>query len=82
MVINQLDINGIRSLKAKNNPPVGSHRDGPEALQISFKSMQVVTGKIHCLRRHRPIEGGQYALDFFPQVWTNAAGIASFIESP
>jgi hypothetical protein len=75
-----LDINWICSLKTKDNAPVGSHRDRPEALQISSKRMQVLTRKIHCLRRHRPIEGGQDTPDFFPQVWTDAAGIAPFIR--
>jgi hypothetical protein len=56
VVINQLNVKSVCSVKAENDTPVGSHRHGPETPQIAFERMQPVAWKVEGLRRSGSIQ--------------------------
>jgi hypothetical protein len=46
VVVGQFNVKGVRSFKTKNNASVGPHRHGPEAFQIAFERMKMITGEV------------------------------------
>ena len=46
VVVDQLNVEGVRSIKTKNDAPVGPYRHGPEPLQVAFERMQTITGEV------------------------------------
>lgn len=63
VVVNQFDVDGIRSIKTENNAPICPDRDRPKPLQVAFKRMQTITWEIKRLRMSRPIETGKNILN-------------------
>ena len=49
MVIFQIHIVGIASLKAKGDPPVGSYRNRPNTSAVALERMQSKRGLVHIL---------------------------------
>ena len=80
VVVDQFNIKRVCVLKPENNTPVGPHRHRPKALQIAFKRVQTITGKIHSLRCGRFIEAGKNILNHLQQVGPYSTPVTAFIE--
>ena len=49
VVVNQFNIVRVARGETENNPPVGAHRQGPEAFTIARERMKIETGRAHVL---------------------------------
>lgn len=57
MMVDQLDINGVVRLEPKDEAPVGTDLDRPEAIEITFEGMKPPTREIHVARLLCEVEG-------------------------
>lgn len=81
MVIGQLNIPCIAAFKAEDDPPVGAHRQRPEAPQVAFERVQAITRQIESLRRVGSIEESQNFLDGIDKVSPDTAAVPSLIKT-
>jgi hypothetical protein len=63
MVVDQFNVKGIRSLKTKNDAPVGPHGHGPKPFQVTFERVQTISGQVYFLRGSCIVKYGQYFLN-------------------
>lgn len=68
MVVNQVQIAGIVSLKSKRDTPVRSHRYCPVTLQLSLQRVKPVTGDAHVTRALCLIQDGQDSADLVYEI--------------
>lgn len=80
MVVCQFNVKHFSVLKAKNNAPVGAHRNGPKSSQVAFEQVQTITRKIKRLRRVGLIEAAKDVLDRVHEVGPDSAPIVAFVE--
>jgi hypothetical protein len=80
VVVDQFDIERVSALKPEYNTPVGPHPDGPKTLQVAFKRVQMITGKIHSLRCARPIKAAKNIRNHLQQVRPYPAPVAALIK--
>jgi hypothetical protein len=45
MIINQINIERVSLVKAKDNAPIAANTDAPKPFQIAFQTMKTPTGK-------------------------------------
>jgi hypothetical protein len=58
VIVNEIDIANIASFESKNDPPVGSHCDGPQTFRAALERVQVERLDIQILRALRCVERG------------------------
>jgi hypothetical protein len=64
MIVDQIEIERVAVLEAKNQPPIASDGNAPEAFKIALERVQPPTGHhIHFLNGFGRIQGGQNILD-------------------
>lgn len=80
MVVDQFNIERIRLLKAENNTPVGAYGNRPNTLQVAFKGVQTITGKVNRLRRIGFIQAGKNILNRIQKVGPYPAPVAPFVK--
>src|SRR5579859_1051075 len=56
MVVNQFNVEGILSVKAEYDAPIGPDGHGPESFQVAFQRVQAIAGQVESLRRCGGIE--------------------------
>jgi hypothetical protein len=80
VIVDQFNVKGVVSFKAENDAPIGPDCDSPQSLQVAFKRVQPITGKVHSLRDIRLIKAGENIFNDTQQVGSYPASIAALIE--
>jgi len=60
MIIHEIDIRSIATVKREHDPPVSRYRNRPGPLAIPFELMQPKSRQIHPLRRCAGVQHRQY----------------------
>ena len=81
MVVDQFNVKDVIPFKAENDAPVGPHRHGPEAPQITFERVQPIAGKVERLWPRGLIETGKNILDRFQQIGPYQAPVAALLKA-
>jgi len=81
VIINQVDIESVRTFKTEDDAPIRVHRNGPEALPVSLDSVQTISGETHPLRGNRGVEVGENALDLVNETGADASPLSG-LEQP
>ena len=68
MIVDQIDVEGISILKAKDDPPVAGHSHAPKSLKVASERMEAKAVNTHILGLLGDIEARQDALDSADQV--------------
>jgi hypothetical protein len=63
MIVDQVHVERIALLEAKDNPPVAGDRDAPKTLQIALQRMKSIAGKRHLLSSISDVQPGEDILD-------------------
>jgi hypothetical protein len=71
VVIDQIDVESVAALKAKNYTPIGPDRHAPKTFQITLEGMEPETRKIHVLRNAGSVQDSQNVLQLFDVIRTN-----------
>jgi hypothetical protein len=64
MVVDQINIDGVASIEAKDDPPISRDGDRPEALQGALQRVQPQSREIHLSGHCCHIEAGKYSRNF------------------
>src|ERR1035441_4850798 len=51
VVIDQFNVESVRSFKTENNAPIGAYRHRPQPFQLAFELVKAIPGNIQSLRR-------------------------------
>jgi len=81
MIVDQIDIDDIRVLEAKDYPPVSGNRHTSIASQIACERMQAQAREIHILWRLRRIEVGKNARDLLPKGGVDLRRVIALIQA-
>jgi hypothetical protein len=68
MIVDEIDIECVAFLEAKNDPPIAADRDAPKALEIAAQPMQAQTHDLHVVDRNGGLQTGQQAGNFVDQI--------------
>ena len=63
MVVEQIDIEGIASLEAEDDAPVGGYVDRPKALQLALERVEPEAWGIHVGHGRRDVQAAQDTAD-------------------
>ena len=80
MVVNQVDVPHIATVKAESDAPVCAHADRPVPAQPPLERMQPERGCVNILRSGRGIEEVKNHPDLPRVLGRNAAWVVSFVE--
>jgi hypothetical protein len=75
VVISQIHVVHAAILKAKNDPPVGSHGDAPELFEIAFKAVQPKARQVHILGVAGAIQNGKDVFDLGELIGANPTSV-------
>jgi hypothetical protein len=81
MVVGQINVKCVASLKAKNDPPVGTHDDGPKAFKIANESVKTESRNVHVFDCYRRIQKTENIIDPLDMLWADAFAITIFEEA-
>ncbi|MFZ0312048.1 MAG: hypothetical protein WAL85_05010, partial [Candidatus Korobacteraceae bacterium] len=81
VIIDELDINGVWTGKAKNNTPIGRHRYRPKSFQLTLQLMETISREIQGLRRSCGVKDRQDSFNTLQQIGADAATVPLLIES-
>src|SRR5438309_12003645 len=80
VIVDQFNVQGVRSFKTENDAPVGPHRYGSQPLQVAFEWMQAIAGNFQSSRRGGGIENREDSFNGFQQVRPYPAPVVAFIK--
>jgi hypothetical protein len=81
MIVDEIDVEGISALEAKNDPPIAGHGDAPISLEIASERMEAKAVDAHILNLLGNIKATQDALDPADQVGLHATAVSPLIEA-
>lgn len=82
MVVDQIDIMSVASIKAEDDTPIRSNSHSPEPGQVALERMQPETGQVHPADLVSLIETRENALNLFDLVRPDLAPIAFLVQPP
>src|SRR5262249_30875977 len=81
VIVDQINVSGVLSLKAEDHTPIGFYGDGPEAFQFPFQRVKPEAWRVHVARRARLIQPGEDATQFFYILGADFAAVVILEES-
>jgi hypothetical protein len=78
MVVNQVHVHGVCTLKAPDNAPVGTDGDRLETAQVVFQRMQPEAWQVHVFRRFGPVQHGKDVFDLVEHVGPDLRPVSAF----
>ena len=81
MIVDQINVDDVRSFELEDDSPVRGNRHAPEALQVPREGVQTKAGKIHIARRPRHIQIGENARDLLPMGATYPSLVVALVET-
>src|SRR5260370_1902095 len=63
VVVGQINVKSVASLEAKNDPPVGTHNNGPKAFKVADETMKAESGNVHVFDFFRRIQEAENIFD-------------------
>jgi hypothetical protein len=81
VVVNQINLAGLPTLKPEDHAPVRPHRHTPEVLPIALESVQPKSRKVHIRGSWRAVKDGEDVLDLLDVVRTYPFSVAVLEES-
>ena len=80
MIVDQIDVKHPAILEPKYDAPVGSHRDGPEALQVAHQRVKVQRRLVQSLDCGRCIERREDTANTIDHIRRKLPAVIFFLE--
>ena len=81
MVVHEIDIDRVASLKAEGDPEVPRDSDGPEAVQVAAEPMQAEAGSVHVFGSFGVVQLVEDALDARDIRLRKSAAVVLLVEA-
>jgi hypothetical protein len=75
VIVSQINVKRVTILKAKNDPPVGTHDDRPNALKIANEKMKAKTWTVHVFHFFRRIQEAENVFDLLDVLGAHAFAV-------
>jgi hypothetical protein len=76
VIVDEIDVAHVAVLESEDDTPVGPHRDGPEAPQITGQRMKPEARQRHVLNRRGRVEQAENVLDPLDELGIDALPLA------
>jgi hypothetical protein len=80
MIIDQVDVSGVRSIETPRDPPIARYGNGPESGHIALQCVQPIPRQRHIGRALSNFETLQYARGFVALISTRTAAVTVLEE--